>query len=228
THENICGYRPAPKNFNNWLSPLHKGRLRRFEERELKGGKQPKIIMVHLFADDAERCAPWLEMIYKLAAPDLYGQKIDFFVDDLWAAYVFQWDGFSIHRGDNSFSIESPPLIYGINADREVYFFGNAEGPKTPSLQAIAGFCKELLAGTLVLPAGFEDRLPVQDVDLSSFNDLIYGDEYRDILICFYSGQKQTEDILVKLAQLAAQLQQEQIIIYKMNVATSRPPKNFN
>lgn len=228
--ENICGYRPQPPHFKSWMSPLYEKRFKRLEERQLKLEKLPKLIVLHLFCDDLERLKPWLDIIYELAAPDSYGSKIKFFVDDLWSAYVFQWDGFSIHRGDNSFNLQSPPLIYGVNYAGEVHFFGNAKGPMEPNVESLDRFCSHLLGGPLVPPLGLQERMCVPDVNLSNFNDLIYGNQNRDIVIGFYRSPEQTEtsNFLLCFEKFAAQIQQEDLSIYKMNITRSDPPKKFN
>lgn len=228
--ENICGFRPAPPNFKNWMSPLYEKRFKRLEERPLKLEKLPKLIVLHLFCDDLQRLKPWLDIIYELAAPESYGNKIRFFVDDLWSAYVFQWDGFSIHRGDNSFNLQSPPLIYGVNDAGEVHFFGTAKGPTPPNLESLDRFCSHLLAGSLAPSLGFQERMRVPDVDLTNFNDLIYGSQNSDVVIGFYRSPEQTEtsNFLLCLEKFAAQIQHEDLSIYKMNITRSNPPKKFN
>lgn len=231
SYENICGYKPAPQNYNSWLPFLYEKRLKRLEERQLKFEKLPKLIVLHLFCDDLKCLKHWLDIINELADSDSFGNKIMFFVDDLWAAYVFQWDGFSIHRGDNNFNLKSPPLIYGVNDVGEVHFFGSARGPNTPSPESLGRFCSQLLAGSLVLSLGYQDRLRVPDVELANFNELIYSSQNKDVFVCFYRshnhGQNEKNDTFLSLEKLAAELKQEEISIYKMNITRGDPPKKF-
>ncbi|EDV93651.1 uncharacterized protein LOC6563243 [Drosophila grimshawi] len=230
----MCGYKPLPANYNSWLAPLHAERLKRLGEKllvlKLKMKKRPMIIGLHLFADDVDGLRHWVELLYQIAAPHSYGEKITFFVDDLWAAYAFDLNGFSLWRGHTSFSIQSPPLIFGISAAGKVHFLGSAKGPKTPCLENLQAFCDQLLTESIEQELGFEDWLPVPDVDLSNFNELIYG-EQADLVICFYNSQEldmdETREFLDDLCRLAAKLQNEQVKIFKMNVHKSLPPKKF-
>ncbi|XP_017844683.1 uncharacterized protein LOC108601294 [Drosophila busckii] len=216
----ICGYRPAPENYNNWLTALHAERLKRLGQRNsaksLGSQQRPMIIVLHLFADDIEGLQHWLDIIYELAAPTAYGECIDFVVDDLWGAYVFQLDGFSICRGDSSFDITSPPLIYGVSTAGEVHFFGNAAGPRIPSVESLGEFCGQLWQQKLVQEFGLESRLQVQPIHLADFNKYIYDEEQGDVLLCLY-GSHTTHKFLQDLEILAAKLQHEQIKLYKMD-----------
>ncbi|XP_060649066.1 uncharacterized protein LOC132786534 [Drosophila nasuta] len=224
----ICGYNPKPENYFNWLSPLHAERLNRITLRSLQKEKrtQPLLLMLHLFADDLDGLKTWLDIFYDVAGT--YDNKIRFYVDDLWAAYVFQWNDFSIRRGDSSFTLKSPPLIYGVSATGEVHFFGNAAGPTLPSLQKLKVFCSQLLTESLGKSLTIEETVKVADVELSTFNDLIYGEDQNDIIVCFYSSVSESSEVLNDLERLAAKLQHEKISIYKKSIQFENPPKRFN
>lgn len=95
------------------------------------------LIALHLFADDADRLKHWLDMIYEVAAPELFGKQMEFFVDDIWASYIFNLNTWGIKRCDSSFSTQSAPLIFGVTASGVVHFFGRAQGPQKPSLRKL-------------------------------------------------------------------------------------------
>ncbi|XP_064554509.1 uncharacterized protein LOC135439678 [Drosophila montana] len=230
-------YNRPPPNYNSWLSPRHAERLKRLGKKKLtftlRLEKRPMVIALHMFADDLDGLKHWLDMIYEVAALDSFGKQIEFLVDDIWAAYVFDlFNKYPFRRDDSSFSTQSPPLIFGVSAAGEVHFFGSAHGPSTPSLESLHVFCTQLLADSLVQQFRFEDKRRVPDMELANFNDLIYGEQQADILLGFYSSYKlgtaETENFLDNLARLAARMQQEQVNIFKMNIDTNKVPKKFN
>ncbi|XP_030565237.1 uncharacterized protein LOC115765716 [Drosophila novamexicana] len=191
------------------------------------------VIALHLFADDLDGLKHWLDMIYEVAVPDSFGKQIEFLVDDIWAAYVFDlFNKYPFRRDDSSFSTQSPPLILGVSAAGEGHFFGSAHGPSTPSLESLRVFCTQLLTDSLVQQFRFEDKRRVPDIELANFNDLIYGAQQADIVLGFNSSHKlgtaKTEHFLDNLERLAARMEQEQVNIFKMNIHTNKVPKKFN
>ncbi|XP_062126762.1 uncharacterized protein LOC133839332 [Drosophila sulfurigaster albostrigata] len=229
----FCDYNVMPLNYNTWMSPQYSERFQRVDDGETTLGitrdKRPMLIVLHLFAENVSYLQHWLDMVYKLSAKELYGEKIAFFVDDLWSTHVFGWDGY-VCRSEN-YPMESPPLIYGKDAAGKVHFFGSNKEPKTPSLESLGEFCKQFLEGSLIAPVEYKEKIPVPDIDLVNFNEIVYGQDEMDILICLYSSQKlgtpDTDKFLRDLESLAGKLQQEQVQIWKMNVQNESPPKKF-
>lgn len=208
-------------------------RFKRLEDGEmlwkLNEQHRPILIVLHLFANESEDLSPWLDMIYNIAAPDSFGSKIEFFVDDFFAGHIFQWDGYFYRNA--IYSMQSPPLIYGISASGKVHFFGDAKGPNTPCQKSLGTFCNQLLDESLVSPFKFEDKVTVPEINLENFSGLVYGQE-EDVVICFYNSQNlgmpETDDYLSVLEKLAAKMQQEHIKIFKMDVQGGRyPTKKF-
>ncbi|KAH8358842.1 hypothetical protein KR093_002791, partial [Drosophila rubida] len=229
----FCDLNVRPLNYKTWMSPEQAERFNRLENDEigmtLALEKRPILIVFHLFADNVTHLQRWLDMIYQLAAKELYGNQIAFFVDDLWATHMFGWDGF-VCRAEN-YPMESPPLIYGKDAAGRVHFFGNDKGPDTPCLESLGQFCKQLLENSLPAPMEYKDKIQVPDIHLKNFNEILYGQEELDIVVCFYSSHKmrtpETAKFLTDLEKLAAKLQQENIQFWKMNVQNESPPKKF-
>lgn len=208
-------------------------RFKRLEDGEmlwkLNEQQRPILIVLHLFANESEVLSQWLDMIYAIAAPDSFGTKIEFFVDDFFAGHIFQWDGYFCRNA--IYSMQSPPLIYGISASGKVHFFGDAKGPNTPCQKSLGTFCNQLLDESLVFPFEFTDKVPVPEIELENFTGLVYGQE-EDVVICFYNSQNlgmpETDDYLSVLEKLAAKMQQEHIKIFKMDVQGGRyPTKKF-
>ncbi|KAH8311049.1 hypothetical protein KR044_004030, partial [Drosophila immigrans] len=229
----FCDYNVMPLNYNTWMSPLQAERFHRVDDGKtelgIKSEKRPMLMVFHLFADNVTYLQHWLDMVYQLAANELYGKEIAFYVDDLWATHIFGWDGY-VCRAEN-YPMESPPLIYGKDASGKVHFFGSDKGPHTPSLEGLGEFCKQLLEDSLIAPAEYKDKIQVPDVDLSNFNEIVYGQNEVDIFICFYSSQQlgmpETDKLLRDLEIISAKLQQEQLQIWKMNVQRENPPNKF-
>lgn len=228
-----CDPNVEPQNYRTWMKAQHAERFKRLEDGEklwkLNEQHRPILIVLHLFANESEDLSQWLDMIYDIAAPDSFGTKIEFFVDDLFAAHIFQWDGYFYRN--TMYSMQAPPLIYGISATGKVHFFGDAIGPNTPCQKSLGAFCNQLLDESLVSPFKFEDKVPVPEIDLENFSGLVYGQE-EDVVICFYNSQNQgtpeTDNYLSVLEKLAAKMQQEHIKIFKMNVHGGRyPNKKF-
>lgn len=90
----------------------------------------------------------------------------------------------------------------------------------------------QILSESLVQHLKLEDKCQVPEVDLTSFNELMYGEYDADIIICFYTTlQRETGvgNIFIEDIQgLAAKLNHEKVKIFKMNLETNRAPKNFN
>lgn len=234
SHWFYCDHNVVPLNYRTWMKAQHAERFKRLEDGErlwkLNEQHRPILIVLHLFANESEGLSQWLDMIYDVAAPDCFGTKIEFFVDDLWAAHIFQWDGYFDRNA--IYSMQSPPLIYGISATGKVHFFGDAIGPNTPCQKSLGTFCNQLLDESLVSLFRFEDKVSVPEIDLENFSGLVYGQE-EDVVICFYNSQNQgmpeTDDFLRVLEKLAAKMQQERIKIFKMNVRGGRyPTKKFD
>jgi len=53
--------------------------------------------MLHVFADDFGALEKWVEIAYRLAAPEALSVKMDVYVDDMWQSYIFNED-FSFFR----------------------------------------------------------------------------------------------------------------------------------
>lgn len=228
-----CDHNVEPVNYRTWMKAQYAERFKRLEDGEmlwkLNEQQRPILIVLHLFANESEDLSQWLDMIYNIAAPDSFGTKIEFFVDDFFAGHIFQWDGYFYRNA--IYSMQSPPLIYGISASGKVHFFGDAKGPNTPCQKSLGTFCNQLLDESLVSPFKFEDKVTVPEIDLESFSGLVYGQE-EDVVICFYNSQNlgmpETDDYLSVLEKLAAKLQQEHIKIFKMDVRGGRyPSKKF-
>lgn len=228
-----CDHNVEPLNYRTWMKAHYAERFKRLEDGEmlwkLNEQQRPILIVLHLFANESEEMGQWLDMIYDIAAPDSFGTKIEFFVDDLFAGHIFQWDGYFYRN--TIYSMKSPPLIYGISATGKVHFFGDAKGPNTPCQKSLGTFCNQLLDESLVSPFKFEDKVPVPEINLENFSGLVYGQE-EDVVICFYNSQNlgmpETDDYLSVLEKLAAKMQQEHIKIFKMNVHGGRyPSKKF-
>lgn len=234
SHWFYCDPNLEPLNYRKWMTPQQAERFRRLGDGEtlwkLNEQNHPILIVLHLFANDSTELTKWLDIIYEIAAPDSFGSKIEFFVDDLWAGHIFQWDNYEFRNA--IFSMQSAPLIYGVSATGKVHFFGNTIGPHTPSPKTLGTFCNQLLADSLVSPYRFDDKVPVPEIDLENFNDHVYGQD-KDVVICFYNSQNQgmpeTDDFLRVLEKLAAKMQQERIKIFKMNVSGGHYPiKKFD
>ncbi|KAH8382145.1 hypothetical protein KR009_002065, partial [Drosophila setifemur] len=196
--------------------------------REWETQNRPRLIMLHLFGDNLKNLEKWMEMAYQLAAPESLGQQMDFYLDDVWAAYIFNPDDFNFFRGDESCSADAVPLIYGISASRDVYFFGDLAGPQKVNLETLGEFCKAVINGNMKEPIFGNSQF--EEIDLTNWNELIYTKD-EDIAVCFYNSQQNGTELndclMTNLERVGNHLRQEPVRLYKMNLRGSPAPKKF-
>ncbi|BFF91632.1 uncharacterized protein DMAD_09865 [Drosophila madeirensis] len=219
---------PPPPNYKALLEAKYVDRLKRLHKL-VKIVNRPLLIVLHLFADDVVALKHWIDMIYELAAPEAHGAAMDFFIDDVYGAYVFNEYEFNFYRSEDlGYSMDSPPLIYGVTAEGRVVFFGNLEGPHVPTAESLKEFCEQLTMGTIEP----QPLCPVKvlHVDLASMNELIYS-ESLDIALCLYSSLQNGTDVnkncMQGLETLSDKLKQEPICLYKMDTHGVILPKKF-
>ncbi|KAH8247019.1 hypothetical protein KR032_006953, partial [Drosophila birchii] len=231
-----CGYNPPPSNFNTFFSEKYEDRLKRLpgfgkmRKTWEESNKRPMLIVLHVFADDIGALEKWMDMAYQLADPNGLGQVMDFYVDDVWAAYIFNEEDFAFFRGDDGCSVDAPPLIYGVTASGQVYFFGEFSGPKTLTLELLKGFCRQVTEGKVEEPSCRESR--VEHVDLARWNELIYATD-DDIAVLFYNslqnGMEANSSIKQSLSRLGDCLKQEEAVrLYQMDLRGGSAPKKFS
>ncbi|KAH8369002.1 hypothetical protein KR200_007035, partial [Drosophila serrata] len=227
------GYNPPPPNFKTFFSEKYGGRLKRLPNfgkmrKSWESQKRPTLIVLHVFGDDCGALEKWMEMAYQLADPDDLGQQMDFYVDDVWAAYIFNEEDFTFFRGDIGCSVDEPPLIYGVTASAEVSFFGDP-GRETPNLESLREFCRQVIEGKDEEPSNRNTQ--VEHIDLAHWNELIYASD-EDIAVFFYNslhnGTKANDTILQSLSKLGDCLKQEAVRLYKMDLRGESAPKKFN
>ncbi|KAH8289058.1 hypothetical protein KR054_008098, partial [Drosophila jambulina] len=228
-----CGYNPPPPNFKTFFSEKYVDRLKRLPgfgkmRKSWESHKRPTLIVLHVFADDSKALEKWIKMAYQLADPDNLGQLMDFYVDDVWAAYIFNEQDFTFFRGDEGCSVDAPPLIYGVTASGEVLFFGDPR-PKTPNLENLKGFCKQVIEGKVVETN--HQKSQVEHIDLAHWNELIYATD-EDVAVLFYNSQhngtEANDTIMQRLTRLGDCLKQETVRLYQMDLRGASAPKKFN
>ncbi|KAH8247917.1 hypothetical protein KR038_011989, partial [Drosophila bunnanda] len=228
-----CGYNPPPPNFKTFLPEKYEVRLKRLPSfgkmrTSWESQKRPTLIVLHVFADDCGALEKWLKMAYQLADPNDLGQLMDFYVDDVWAGYIFNEVEFSFFRGDIGCSMDEPPLIYGVTASGEVFLFGDPL-PKTPNLESLKGFCRQVIEGKVEEPSCRKSQ--VEHIDLAHWNELIYASD-EDIALFFYnslqSGTETNDTLMQSLNRLGESLNQEAVRLYKMDLRGGGAPKKFS
>ncbi|XP_016950737.1 uncharacterized protein LOC108024990 [Drosophila biarmipes] len=229
-----CGYNPPPPNFKDFLPEKYKDRLQRLPNfgqmrKSWETHKRPTLVMLHVFADDFGALEKWVELAYRLAAPEALGGKMDFYVDDMWQSYIFNEDDFSFFRDDDGYNVESLPLVYGVGAAGEVFFFGDFAGPKLPDLEGLRDFCEQVIQGNVKQATTKDPKVEV--INLANWNELVYASE-GDIAICFYdsrqNGSEVNESLMINLDRLGDRLKQESVRLYKMDTHGVSVPKKFN
>ncbi|XP_044312832.1 uncharacterized protein LOC108052520 [Drosophila rhopaloa] len=228
-----CGYNPPPPNFETFFLEKYEDRLQRLPNfgkmrESWETHKRPTLIMLHVFADDFGALEKWMQMSYELADAEVLGRKMDFYVDDVWKAFIFNEDEFSFFRSDEGCSVNSAPLIYAVSAKGEVFFFGDFAGPKSPTLESLSDFCKQVINGNMREPACREPR--VENIDLASWDELLYASD-EDIALCFYNSLQSSAQVntslMITLERLADTLKQESVRLYKMDIHGVSVPKKF-
>lgn len=234
SHRDFCGYNPPPSNFKTFFLPKYEDRLKRLPNfgkmrREWEIEKRPLLIMLHLFADNFGALEKWMDFAYQVAGADGLGPEMDFYVDDLWACYIFNEEDFSFHRGDEGTSVDSPPLIYGVTSLGEVHFFGGFDGPKTPSLVTLGDFCRGLIKGSIEDPTPSDSI--ITDIDLATWNEMIYSVD-EDLAVCFYNSQQNgttvNDSLMQNLERLGSHLKQESVRLCKLDLRGGSAPKKFS
>ncbi|XP_036673749.3 probable protein disulfide-isomerase ER-60 [Drosophila suzukii] len=229
-----CGYNPPPPNFSNFLPGKFKDRLQRLPNfgqmrKSWETHKRPTLVMLHVFADDFGALEKWVEIAYRLAAPETLSVKMDVYVDDMWQSYIFNEDDFSFFRDDDAFTLDSFPLIYAVSATGEVFFFGNFSGPKLPDLDSLKDFCEQVINGNVKEPTSKDPKVEV--INLASWNELVYASD-KDLVICLYNslqnGTEINNSLMINLDRLGERLKQESVRLYKMDIHDVSIPKKFN
>ncbi|KAH8347448.1 hypothetical protein KR059_010975, partial [Drosophila kikkawai] len=229
-----CGYNPPPPGFKTFFSEKYEDRLKRLPgfgkmRKSWDSHRRPTLILLHVFADDFGALEKWMEMAYQVADPDDLGQLMDFYVDDVWAAYIFNEEEFSFFRSDEGCSVDAAPLIYGVTASGEVFFFGKFSGPKTPDVESLKVFCRQVIEGNVEEPISRKSQ--VEHIDLAHWNELIYASD-EDVAVLFYNslqnGTQANDAIMQSLSRLGDCLKQEAVRLYKMDLQGGSAPKKFS
>ncbi|KAH8306315.1 hypothetical protein KR018_007378, partial [Drosophila ironensis] len=229
----FSGYNPPPPNFDTYFPAKLEDRIKRLPKygkfrRDWEAHKRPLLIMLHIFADDIGALEKWMDMAYQLAAPDALGQQMDFYVDDLWASYIFDENEFTFFRGDQGFSVDQPPLIYGVSATGEVFFYGGIAGKDSPNPESLREFCRQVLLGNVEEPHCPDFK--IEELGWDTLNEKIYGTE-EDVVVCFYNSQQNGTEVNTKLLEnlkhLGQHLRQERVRVLKMDLRGGSAPKKY-